>query len=143
MDFTFFPPAACILVYLHPELICLRILSSSLSSSTSLLSPRHVLSCLCRRLSGRLPYLGESLSSSSFVFLLVNNSGETQEGPEGRTWLHCGSTGTATTAFFIYLFLAEELQLSQTAGSEEMKLLWGHAALSEVSVPINVINRSR
>lgn len=65
------------------------------------------------------------------------------KGPEGRTWLHCGSAGTATAAFLIYFFLAEDLRSSQTANSNEMKLLWGHAALSEVSVPINVINRSQ
>lgn len=65
------------------------------------------------------------------------------KGPEGRTWLHCGSAGTATAAFLIYFFLAEDLRSSQTTNSNEMKLLWGHAALSEVSVPINVINRSQ
>lgn len=45
--------------------------------------------------------------------------------------------------YFFIFFLADELRLSQTAKSDEMKLLWGHAALSEVSVPINVINRSQ
>lgn len=128
------------------ELIRLHILSCSLSSSTNLLSPRHVLSCLSHRLGGRLPSLGESLSASSLVFLRVNNSRETQKGPEDRTWLHRRWAGTAATAFiflFFYFFPARWAPIEPDASSDEMKLLWGHAALSEGSVPINVINRSQ
>lgn len=128
------------------ELIRLHILSCSLSSSTNLLSPRHVLSCLSHHLGGRLPSLGESLSASSLVFLLVNNSGETQKGLEDRAWLHRRRAGTAATAFFkfIYLFPGGWAPIeARRRALDEMKLLWGHAVLSEVSVPINVINRSQ
>lgn len=72
------------------ELIRLHILSCSLSSSPIFYPPvTSRLAFLRRRLGGRLPSLGKSLSASSLVFLLVNNSEETQKGPEDRTWLHC------------------------------------------------------
>lgn len=85
------------------ELIHLCILFCSLSSSTSLLSPRHVLSCLRHRLGGRLPSLGESLSSSSLVFLLVNNSGETQKGPKAEPGYTVGRQ-VQQSLHFLFIF---------------------------------------